>query len=371
MGEIEITRVENGPQLREFIELPYALYRNDPHWVAPLRIAQKELLDTRKHPFYANAEMQCFVARAQGRTAGRIAAILDHNFNRFQDDRAGFFGFFECIDSQAVADRLLHAAREWLRQKGVRVIRGPVNPSTNYECGLLVDGFDASPFVMMTYNPKSYPLLLEAAGLRKSKDLYAYTISALNARDEKAERVAARALKSSGITIRPINMKNFEADVRQVWEVYNSAWDRNWGFVPMTLDEFLLTGKEMKQILIPDMVLIGEVEGRAVGMALALPDINQALKHAGGRLFPFGLMKILYHQRKIRSARVMALGVVEEFRTAGVAAGFYSTLLRNARRLGYGDCESSWVLEDNVLMNRSLEALGAKRYKTYRIYEWN
>lgn len=357
--------------MREFLDLPYALYRGDPHWVAPLRIAQKELLDTRKHPFYANAELKCFLARDNGRTVGRIAAILDHNFNRFQGEQVGFFGFFESIDSQPVADGLLHAAREWLLQKGARVIRGPVNPSTNYECGFLVEGFDSSPFVMMTYNPKSYPALMEGAGLRKSKDLYAYTISAHSARMERAERIAAKALKSSGIVIRPIDMKKFDEDVQQVWSVYNSAWSRNWGFVPMTREEFLQMGAEMKQILLPELVLMGEVNGRVVGFALALPDINQALKRAGGRLFPLGLLKILYYRKQIRSARVIALGVVEEFRTAGIAAGFYAALIRNTRLLGYGDCESSWILEDNVLMNRSLEALGARRYKTYRIYEWN
>ena len=166
-------------------------------------------------------------------------------------------------------------------------------------------------------------------------------------------------------------MKDFDREVEKVWAVYNSAWSRNWGFVPMTREEFSQMGKEMKQILLPDFVLIGETGGRVVGFALALPDINQALKHAGGRLFPLGLIKILYYQRLIKNLRVLALGVTEEYRASGVAAGFYATLVQNARRLGYHDCEMSWILEDNVLMNRSLQIMGAKRYKTYRIYEWN
>jgi GNAT superfamily N-acetyltransferase len=188
---------------------------------------------------------------------------------------------------------------------------------------------------------------------------------------ERIDRIANRVLKTNGVRVRPINMKDFNGDVERVWEVYGKAWSRNWGFVPMSREEFFAMGKEMKQILKPDLVLIGEVGDRVVGFALALPDVNYALKPANGSLFPTGLLKILYHQRLIKSVRVLALGVVEEYRTSGVAAAFYSTLVRNARRLGYGDCEMSWILEDNVLMNRSLEVMGAKRYKTYRIYDWN
>jgi GNAT superfamily N-acetyltransferase len=246
-----------------------------------------------------------------------------------------------------------------------------VNPSTNYECGLLVDGFDSDPMVMMPYNPPHYGTLLEQAGLRKVKDLFAYLSNANTISMDKIERVAEKALRQTGVRVRPIDMKNFQADAERIWEIYNAAWERNWGFVPMSREEFLHMGKEMKQILKPDLALIGEVDGRMVGFSLALPDVNQALKPAGGRLLPTGLIKILYYQRLIRSVRVLLLGVVEEYRASGLAAGFYATLVRNARRLGFGDCEMSWILEDNVLMNRSLEVMGARRYKTYRLYEWN
>jgi GNAT superfamily N-acetyltransferase len=371
LGGIKVVQAVDKRQWREFLELPYRLYRADPYWVPPLRMAVKELLNTAKHPFYANAEMACFLAEEKGQTVGRIAAIFDRAYNQFQGDELGFFGFLEMIDSQPVADALLRAARQWLQEKKVRAIQGPMNPSSNYECGMLVDGFDSSPYVMMTYNPPYYPELVEKAGWRKTKDLLAYMSSPQAVSSEKVNRVAGRALKQNGVRVRPIDMKRFDQEVESVWQVYNSAWSRNWGFVPMTREEFLLQGKEMKQILVPELVLIGEVGDRVVGFALALPDINQALKPAGGNLFPFGLFKILYYQRLIKNLRVVALGVVEEFRTAGVAAGFYAALIENARRLGYRDCEMSWILEDNVLMNRSLEALGAKRYKTYRIYEWN
>ena len=254
---------------------------------------------------------------------------------------------------------------------GATVVRGPVNPSSNYEWGMLIEGFDSSPVIMMTYNPRYYPALMGQAGLRKAKDLYAYIAHSDTVETEKIERVAERSLATDGVRVRPINMKDFNGDVEHVWNVYNSAWSRNWGFVPMSREEFQQMGKEMKQILKPELVLIGEVGNRVVGFALALPDINQALKPAGGRLFPTGLLKILYYQRLVKNVRVLALGVVEEYRASGLVAGFYATLVRNGRELGYGDCEMSWILEDNVLMNRSLEAMGAKRYKTYRIYEWN
>jgi GNAT superfamily N-acetyltransferase len=371
LAGIEIVAADNPKALKQFVEFPYRLYRDYPHYVPPLRIAVKELLDREKHPFYRDAEAEFFVAKKDGEMVGRVAAILDKAHNRFHGENAGFFGFFECINDQAVADALLQRAKRWVFDRGAKFLRGPVNPSTNYECGILVEGFNSDPMVMMTYNPEYYPVLIERAGLRKSKDLWAWLSNANTIDIKKIDRVADKAVKGNGVTVRPIDMKNFEADVENVWNVYNSAWERNWGFIPMSKEEFKLQGKEMKQILKPELVLIGEVEGRVVGFALALPDINQALKPAQGKLIPTGLIKILYYQRLVKSVRVLALGVVEEYRASGLAAGFYATLVRNARKLGYGDCEMSWILEDNVLMNRSLEVMGAKRYKIYRIYEWN
>ncbi len=371
MGGIEVVAVDNQKTLKQFVELPYTLYRNDPYWVPPLRIAVKELLDRRKHPFYANAEVEFCLALRDGRVVGRLAAILDRNYNRFHGENAGFFGFFESVNDVDVAGALLSRARQWVFDRGATVMMGPVNPSTNYECGMLLEGFDSSPMIMMPYNPSYYPVLMDQVGLRKAKDLYAYLSNPSIVETRKIERVADRALAANGVRVRPIDMKNFDADVERVWNVYNAAWSGNWGFVPMTREEFLLMGKEMKQILKPELVLIGEVGDSVVGFALALPDINQALKPAAGRLFPTGLLKILYYQRLINNLRVLTLGVVEEYRASGLAAGFYAALVRNARKLGYGDCEMSWILEDNILMNRSLELMGARRYKTYRIYEWN
>ena len=371
MGEIKIVAVDNKQALNQFVELPFSVYRDDSHWVPPLRIAVKELLDRKKHPFYANADAEFFLALRDGHVVGRIAAIMDRNHNQFHQEKAGFFGFYESENDVAVARALLEQARQWVLERGAEFLRGPVNPSTNYECGMLIDGFDSDPMVMMTYNPEYYPVLMDQVGLRKAKDLLAYVSNANIIDMKKIGRVADKVLATNGVRVRPINMKDFAGDVDKVWNVYRAAWSRNWGFIPMTHEEFVQMGKEMKMILKPDLVLIGEVGDRVVGFALALPDVNQALKRAQGSLFPTGLLKILYYQRLIKNVRVLALGVVEEYRASGLAAGFYATLVRSARKLGFGDCEMSWILEDNVLMNRSLEVMGAKRYKTYRIYDWN
>ena len=369
---LEVVTADGKKGLNEFIEFPYSLYRGDAFWVPPLRIAVRELLDRAKHPFYANAEAEFFLARRDGKVVGRIAAILDRNHNKFHEENAGFFGFFESTNDPEVAAALLGTARKWVFDRGAVLLRGPVNPSTNYECGMLIDGFDSSPMVMMTYNPRYYPALMEGTGLRKAKDLNAFVSTTATVDEEKIGRVADRKLARSGVTVRPINMKDYDGEVVRMWDVYNAAWKRNWGFVPMTRDEFFLMGKEMKQILKPELVLVGESGGQPIGFALALPDVNFALKRAGGSLFPTGLLKILYYQRLVKDLRVIALGVVEEHRTSGVAAAFYASLVRAARKLGYsGNCEMSWILEDNVLMTRSLEVMGARHYKTYRIYEWH
>jgi len=370
LASLEVVPVDSNRGAREFLDYPYTLYRTDPHWVAPLRIDQNTLFDPRRHPFHKHAEVKRFLARRNGRTAGRVAAIWDRNYNDFHQERAGFFGFYESEDSLDVAQELLNAAREWLTAKGAEFIRGPMSPSTNYECGMLVDGYDSDPFVMMPYNPPYYPRLMEQAGLRKAKDLVAYVSRPEQIQREKIERIARAAGNGVRFTLRPIRMREYWTEVERIWNIYNSAWSRNWGFVPATRDEFWFMAKEMKSIVNPELLLLGEADGETVAFTLALPNVNQALKHAHGRLFPTGLLKILYHQRRINGFRVLTLGVIEKNRTAGLAAAMYLALTDAGAKLNYGDCEFSWVLEDNILMNRSLRAIGARIYKTYRIYEW-
>jgi GNAT superfamily N-acetyltransferase len=368
MEKVEIIPAQDRKTVREFLTFPYALYRRDAYWVPPFWTTQKQLFETREHPFCAHAEMQGFVARRERQTVGRIAAIIDRNFNQVHNEPAGFFGFFESVNDAEVAGRLLDAAWDWLQQRGARFMRGPMNPSANYECGLLVEGFDSSPVILMTYNPRYYPQLMEQAGFRQEKDLYAYYLSKEIVSVERAERVAQRALEAKQIQLRPLRMKDFESEVEHVWEVYNSAWSRNWGFVPMTREECFWLARELKPIAVPELVLMAEVSGRLVGFLLALPDINEALKHTRSRFLPAVLLTVLYHRRKIRTIRAVLLGVLEEFRTAGIAAALYAEIIRRGIRLGYRDCEMSWILDDNATMIRPIEQLGGQRYKTYRIY---
>jgi GNAT superfamily N-acetyltransferase len=302
-------------------------------------------------------------------------AILNHAHNEFQNERAGFFGFFEVENDGQATAALVEAARDWVRARGAEVIRGPVNPSTNYECGLLVEGFDLDPMVMMTYNPPYYAELLEATGLKKAMDLYAYDIadSYFN-HSNKLQRVAERLRKKSNISVRPVNMKDFRNEVGIVRRVYNDAWSRNWGFVPMSEEEFDHMAKDLKQIVDPRVVLIAEQETdgggrRPVGFLLAVPDINRALKKINGRLLPFGLLKLLWHSRKIGAIRVITMGGIVEFQNLGIGSIFLDEIYRRAPAAGLGTGEMSWVLENNVMMNRAAELVGGRRSKTYRIYE--
>src|ERR1041384_3732996 len=373
-GAIEITPVRSARDRRQFIELPYRLYRNHPHWIAPLRIAQKDILNTRRHPFYKTSDAEMFLAKQGGRVVGRIMAIVNHAHNEFHHERVGFFGFFEVESDQQAAASLIDAARDWVRTRGAETIRGPVNPSTNYECGLLVDGFDLDP-MMMTYNPPYYSALLEGCGMQKAMDLYAFDIAASYFNhSQKLQRVAERLRRKSNIKVRTVNMKDFRNEVGIVRRVYNDAWSRNWGFVPMSEEEFDHMAKDLKQIVDPRVVLIAEqeLEGggrRPVGFLLAVPDINRALKKINGRLLPFGLLKLLWHSRKLGVVRVITMGGIVEFQNLGIGSILLDEIYRRAPAAGLGTGEMSWILENNVMMNRAAELVGGRRTKTYRIYE--
>lgn len=373
---LEVRSVRTAQERRAFLELPYRLYRNHPHWVAPLRVAQKDILNTRRHPFYKTADVEMFIARRAGRDVGRVMAIVNHAHNEFHAERTGFFGFFEAEDDFEAARLLLDAASDWLRARGMEMIRGPVNPSTNYELGLLVEGFDSPPAVMMTYNPPYYSQLIERYGFQKAIDLYAYSNSYDSfVYSEKLRRVSERLRKKDRISVRSVNLKNFKSEVEIVRKIYNDAWSRNWGFVPFSEAEFEHLAKDMKQIVDPNIILIAEqeIEGssepRPIGFFLALPDINLALKKINGRLLPFGLLKLLWHSRKITHVRAITMGVIKEHQNLGVASVFYDEMYRRCAIYNYPTGEMSWVLENNVMMNRAAELIGGQRSKVYRIYE--
>ena len=373
--QTEVHPVRTSRDRRAFKEFPYRLYRGNAHWIAPLRMAQRDILNTKRHPFYKTSDTEMFLARRDGRVVGRIMAILNLAHNEFHNERTGFFGFFEAENDKQAAAALLEAARDWVRSRGAEVIRGPVNPSTNYECALLVAGFDMDPMVMMTYNPPYYAELLESYGMKKAMDLYAYDIGVdyFN-HSNKLQRVAERLRKKSNIRVRTVNMKDFKNEVGIIRQVYNDAWSRNWGFVPMSEEEFDHLAKDLKQIVDPRVVLIAEqvVDGsapRAVGFLLAVPDINFALKKISGRLLPFGLLKLLWHSRKISSIRVITMGGILEFQNLGLGSIFLDEIYRRGPAAGFPTGEMSWVLENNVMMNRAADLIGGRRTKTYRIYE--
>jgi GNAT superfamily N-acetyltransferase len=327
----------------------------------------RTLLSPAKNPFFQHAQAQYFLARVGGRTVGRIAAIQNDGHNREHGDRAGFYGFFECINDPGVARALFDAVAAWLRERGLRPMRGPMNPSINDECGLLVAGFDTPPTLMMSHNPAYYVGLHEAYGFTKAKDLLAFESTTLTI-PERITRAAKVIAARKGIRLRPLDMKRFKQEVELVKVLYNQAWERNWGFVPLTEAEIDHLAKQLKPIVVPDLVCFAEREGEVIGFAVALPDLNVALKHnPSGRLY--GLPKILWYARKIRRARVLLLGTLKEYRGTGIDALMYHWIWTKGVAHGITWGEGGWILEDNAPMVNAALQLGFRPYKTYRIYD--
>ena len=365
--------VENKKQLKEFIDFPHELYKNDPCYVPELYIGQKELLwKADNHPFFDHSDMRLFLAKRDNKVVGRIAAILNNNHIEYTRQPEGFFGFFDCENQQETANALLNEAAKWLKGYQLKNIIGPVNQSTNNTCGLLVEGFNTPPVVMMPYNAPYYSELLENWGLQKKTDLLAYEVSkdstqskALNLLDRLISR-----LESKGIVIRSINTKDFKNEVAKIREVYNNAWDKNLGFVPMTENEFKVTAKELKMILDPRFGIVAEKEGKIIGFAIGIPDINEIqIDMPKGRLFPTGIFKLLFRKNKVSTLRVMMLGVLEEYRKLAIEACLYGIIIRNAEGTNITKAECSWMLEHNYLMNHAIEQINGRLYKRYRIYE--
>ena len=370
---MSIEEVNGASGRNEFIRLPWKVYQDNPHWVPPLRNDVAFLLSEEKNPFFQHAEAACFLARKNGETVGRIAAIIDRNHIKFHDEPAGFFGFFECLPDRAVARELLDTAASWLKARDIEIMRGPMNPSTNDECGFLLEGYDAPPMIMMTYTPAYYLDYMEHCGLTKARDLYAYIVTIKDvAAGGRLERLAAAVRRRvPGLTVRPANMKHFPGEVAAVQEVYNSAWSRNWGFVPMTEAETGSMAKRLKPLIVPELMLMAEVDGKPAGFIVTLPDYNQVLGKLNGALGPLGIAKFLWYSRKISDIRVMVMGVAKEYRKKGIEGLLYLESFKAAVKKGYARAEMSWILEDNVLMQRGCELMGGKLYKKYRIYEKN
>jgi len=372
MANIDVVEVESSAQLKAFITYPNELYRDDPNYVTPLLAERKEFFDKKANPFYRSARAQLFLAMRDGQVVGRIATCISYRHNEYHDEQTGFFGFFDTPDDYEIAQMLLKVAMITLKKAGMERMRGPMNFSTNHECGFLVEGFDSPPMVMMTYNYPYQVKLAEKFGLKKAMDLLAFSISRESGIPPRLLSVVERLKERSRVTVRQIDMGNFERELELVQKIYDSGWANNWGFVPMDEAEFDHMARSLKQILDPRIVTIAEHEGEAIGFSLALPDINQALIRLKGRLFPFGLLKLLWHTKvrnKINQARMVIFGVIPEYQKRGIDSLLFTETFNRGVACGYYTGELSWILESNELMCRAAEQMGAVPYKRYRIVE--
>lgn len=371
---VVVEQVRTRAQRKEFVDFPHQLYANDPNWCPPLKMEAHASINPNKHPFYKHGTAVQFLARRDGKVVGRILVSDDPNYNAEHDANVGCFGMFETINDPEVARTLLNAAARWLRGRGRTSIIGPIDYSTNNPAGLLVEGFDMPQRVMMNHNPPYYAELLEGWGLKKAKDMYAWWFEGENALlddwTKRAERIAGRG----GITIRPVRFEDFNAEVARCMQVYNQTWEKTWGFVQMTPEEFRQMAKGLQQIAVPELVLLAEVAGQPVGFCVTLPDVNEAIRPTGGRLtkwgLPIGLFKLLRGMKRIKTARMAVLGVLPGYRKRGIAElMILRSFQHGKKKLGYTGAELGWTLEDNEMINRTVESVGARRYKRYRIYE--
>jgi hypothetical protein len=369
MSSLEIRPIASKRDTKDFIKFQWEIYKDFPNWVPPLIMDRKKLMDREKNPFYKHSEAEFYLARKNGKIVGRIGAIINHNHNKEHNENIGFFGFFECINDQVIADALFKTAIDWLKAHKVEAVRGPVTPSVNDEYGLLIDGFQYPPVFLMSYNPPYYADLISKAGFKKAKDLYAYQMRQETVFDAKLVRGSEMLKKREGLTFRTLNIDDFDNEVKRIKALYNRAWQYNWGAVPMTDEEFDMLAKDLKPVFIPELVLFAEYKGEPIGFSLSLPDLNVPLIHNRSGNLITGLFYMMLYKRKIHRARIIVLGVVKERQHTGAGVVLFHETARRGVDLGYYEGEAGWVLEDNVMMNRGAELMKGNRWKTYRIYE--
>jgi GNAT superfamily N-acetyltransferase len=372
-GSIQVRPVQGGSELKTFIKLPFRLHEGTP-WVPPLIYERREFLNKEKNPYFQHAEAEYFLAWRDGEPVGRITAQVDRRWDRFQGGSDGQFGFIDAEDDPAIFEALLGAAEEWVRGHGRDRLVGPMDFTTNDECGLLIEGYDRHPYILEPWHPPYYKERLEGLGYGKTMDLLMWNLEmgGLRKGDAFADAIHAVADKvesEHGIRVRNIEMRNLEEEMARFMEVYNSAWERNWGFVPVTDEEVAFQAKNLKQVLDPRWCFIADRDGETLGAALTLPDINQVTKKMNGRLLPFGWLRFLLGKRKIDRVRVFALGVKPEYQHTGIAARFYVRHIETAAQVGVTGGEEGWILEVNEPMNRAMEGMGGTIVKRYRLYE--
>lgn len=371
--EFKIVPIEGKSETKRFVKSQWNFYRGDKNFAPPLVFDRMKLLNTEKNPFYKHSEIQLWVAESNGEIVGRIAAITNDNHNKTHNDKIGFFGFFECVDNVEVAKALLDTAEQWLKSKGKDTMRGPVNPSMNDENAILIEGFDDPARILMPYNPRYYPDLMDKCGMKKAKDLYAYKLENHKYITEKMNRLQGIIRERYKVTIREINFKNkeqFKKDVATLKDIYNKAWELNWGFVKMTDEEFDFLAADLKPIANPKVAFIVEVKGKPAGFHLGLPDLNQVLIHNKNGGMIGAAWNMMTKKKDIKIMRIIVLGMLPEFRGTGVDAVVYYESGKRAHELGMDIGEASWILEDNEMMNRGLTTtMSGEVYKKYRIYD--
>lgn len=370
---ISIKPADSKSELKKFIDFPHDLYEGDQNYVPELFIAQRDLFNPKKHPFHKHGTVKPFLAYEGNKIVGRIAAIKNPNYNNHHKSNIGFFGFYDYIESKEVASALIRRVVEELSSESYDSLMGPVNFSTNETAGTLVDGFDKSPQIMMTYNKPYYDKIQKSLGMEKEMDLFAYEIPTKTVSDKsiKLSKLIEERLKRQGITIRNMNVKKLKQEVPGLFKIYNSAWENNWGFVPMSRVEIEHMANELKLIADPEFSYIAEHNGEAVGFSVSLPNINEITKSfKKGRLLPFNIFKLLFGKKKIKTVRIITTGVTAAYRKKGIEAIFFAKNIIEARKRNLDGGEASWILESNAQMVTAAEKLNGNRYKTYRLYNY-
>jgi hypothetical protein len=366
---LKVKKVETKEELKQFVRFPWKIYQNDPYWVPPLLSEQMKFLDKKSGPFFEFGEAEYFIAYDGAEPVGTISAQANHQYEKFHDKETGFFGFFECIDNQEVADALFAEAKSWLQSKNKSKILGPMSFTIYDISGMLYEGFDSSPVILLAYNPAYYNDLVTRAGLTKEIDWYAFNVSKDSYKNPALFRVRDRVLRQKDLRIESVDMKRLDEYVKLIGLIFNDAWMENWGHVPLTENQLKHLTVELKPVVVPELTYFAFLNGECVGFSLSIKDANPALKKANGRLLPFGLIKILLAMRKITRLRTIVMGVLKEHRHRGIDVAFYANTVEQGIRLGYSESECSIIVETNQRMIRALEELSAERYKTYRFYE--
>ena len=372
MPNLLMKPVESRREQKQYVQLAWDLYRGDENWTPPLRQNLKELVGFRPHPFHDVADVRTWIALRDGQVCGRIAGIINHVHNEKYHEKRGFFGFFESVDDPQVAHGLFDAVRQWFAEQGIHQIRGPVNPSLNYEVGLLIAGFDSPPTFMMTYNPPYYARLIESYGFGKAQDLAAFWghVKMLSTLDQKLEFVVREATRRFDIRLRTLNRKRFKEDIETFLHIYNASLEGTWGFTPLSDREMQHMSGALRHLIVPELTTAAEVDGRVVAAVFGLLDYNPRIKLIDGRLFPFGFIRLLTRRKQIKRIRLISTNVLPEYQRWGLGVVILSRLVPIALEWGIQEAEFSWVLETNHLSYKSLQRGGAKLTKTYRIYDY-